>query len=131
MAIKKSVRLSDETELLCKALSQDTEVNWSGSINSIAARYNILISQLLPELSDKEKNAIYCAYNGRMLNIDIMLEVAAFDFTISEAIKYDSQIEHLIGSDHIESFYKRCKEFSIAEKLAIIDMAQKYWRKSP
>lgn len=127
MAIKKSIRLSDETENLCKNLNQFSEVNWSGSINSITSRYNIFVSELLPELSDNEKKAIYCAYNGRFFNKDIMLEISAFDYTISTAIDCDTQVSDFIGAENLTNFYEKCKKFTVCERLAIIDMIQRFW----
>lgn len=126
MAIKKSVRLSDKTENLCQIFwRQDGSENWSGAINAMALRYDILMKECLPDLTEAEKNAYACAYNGRMLNKDIMLEVAAFDFTISEACQFDSQIAYFTGD--AEAFYKKSAAYSKAEKLAIIDFTQRYW----
>lgn len=129
MAIKKSVRLVDETIELCKILTQSGDPNWSGSLNSLAQRYNILIAAVMPELAEGEKLALCQAYNGHMLADDVMQEVAGLDWQVSEAIQYDENVAELLthhGIDH-EEFKAKARGWNAAERLAVIDMTQRFW----
>lgn len=54
MAVKKSVRLVDNTIALCKIFSGDGPINWSGSINGAANMLGFLVEQGKPELSGGE-----------------------------------------------------------------------------
>ena len=133
MAIKKSVRLSDETQKTCGELSMGGDVNWSGSINSITTRYNFLIEQSLPELSEGEKLAYVAMYNGHMLNNDIKLELRSFSIMVSESILYDSTISELLSQYNVDQseFVRKSQEYTYPERLAIVDMTQRFWNKGP
>lgn len=50
-SVKKSVRLNATTVEIIRQLNRHSEVNWSGSINDISNRYNLLIQHLLPQLT--------------------------------------------------------------------------------
>ena len=129
-AIKKSVRLIDETVDLCGLLTKGGDVNFSGSINTIAARYNALIRENMPELTDDETLAYVCAHNGYAMSDDIVLEARRLPWTMSEAYQYDSQVTALVGDEAGKSvFLERLNGFSISQRIAILDMTQSYWSK--
>lgn len=130
MGIKKSVWLSDEAQSLCEHLSHG-KVNWSGSLNSMASRYEFLISENMPNLTDIEKNIFAVAFNGRLLNDDIRMEIVALPWTISEACEYDEQIPEFFeeGEINYDEFMEKVNNFSPSERLAIIDMTQRFWNK--
>ncbi len=133
MAIKKSVRLVDETIKLCNELTSPSEavngVNWSGSINSMAEQYKIFATESLPKLTDKQKNAFFCAYNGYIPAPKIEQEISMLAWNISESYQYDSQVRELIGSEEEAiKFIEEIKKWSKAQKLAVIYMSRSYWR---
>ncbi len=141
MAIKKSVRLSDETEQLCKLMSVHGALNWSRSINTIADRYNVMIEKSLPELTENERLAICQAYNGYMKSDSIMHEVAGLEFTISEAYQYDENVKalllgaksasELLAGDGvaISELLEKVRGWSVVERIAVIDMTERFWNK--
>lgn len=129
-AIKKSVRLVDETIKLCNELTvSGGDVNWSGSINTMAEQYKILISEALPALTENQKMAFYCAFNGYMPHSDLQLEIKMLHWHISESYQYDIQVNDLLGSEQeaIE-FFDTVKNWSESQKLAVIYMARAYLR---
>ena len=132
MAIKKSVRLSSEMQELCTLLSQSGEPNFSGTINAVASRYNLLIKQALPVLNEGEKLAFCQLYNGHMLHDDLNIELQCFVGCVSDGLVYDTNVTEILKAHDvdIDDFKKRCFEFSMSERLAIIDMTQRYWNAS-
>jgi hypothetical protein len=129
MAIKKSVRLVDETIKVCNALTIAGDTNYSGSLNSMAQQYKLFVSECLPELTDNEKTAFYCAYNGYMPHPELEVEISQLHWNISEGYQYDEQIRDLLGDEELAiKFIERIQSWQITEKMAVIYMARAYWR---
>lgn len=132
MAIKKSVRLVDETCKLLHELTITGETNWSGSINQMAEQYKTLISDNMPELSKNEKTALYCSYNGYMPHPDIQQEIDLLPWHIDQSYQYDTQVTDLLGTkEEALKFINKIKSWSKSQKLSAIYMARAYWRQGP
>jgi hypothetical protein len=128
-AIKKSVRLVDNTIKLCHELTKQGETNWSGSINAMAEQYKAFVTECLPTLSDNEKTAFYCAYNGYMPHPDLETELNQLHWNISEGYQYDEQIRDVLGTkEQAIEFIERIQSWSKPEKMAVIYMARAFWR---
>lgn len=128
-SIKKSVRLSEETASILHKLTISGETNWSGSINAMAEQYKIFAEENLPTLSDKQKLAFYCAYNGYMPHPNISEEIKMLSWNISEGYQYDEQIRDALGSsDNASEFINIVNGWSDSQKLAVIFMARSFWR---
>lgn len=128
-AIKKSVRLLKATQNTCHNLSTAYgEVNWSGSINALAAQFEILVADNTPKLTDQEWNAFYCLYNGYFPSQNYAEEARKLWWHVSEGYQYDEQIKYFIGSEEDAiALIDRVKKWSISEQLAVIYKAQSYW----
>lgn len=133
MAIKKSVRLVDETIQLCHELSDAAgEVNWSGSINAMAEQYKIFAVGCMPSLTENQWNAFYCLYNGYMPHPSIQEEAKLLPWHVSEGYQYDSQVREFLGEkDHALQFLEQIKNWSTAQRVAVIYKAKAFWRKGP
>ncbi len=132
MAIKKSVRLIDETIRTCNVISSQfgAETNWSGSLNSISEQFNIMIEEATPELTENEWNAFYCSFNGYLASRSAKEEANLLAWHISESYQYDEQVRGLIGSESDAiALIERVKAMTISERLAIIYKARAYWVK--
>lgn len=132
MTIKKSVRLVDDTIKLCNELTTPSEaregVNWSGSLNAMAEQYKIFATEALPELTDNQRAAFHCAY-GYIAPPNLEQEIDMLPWNIDQGYQYDSQIRDLLGSEEeAVTFISEIKEWSKAQKLAVIYMARSYWR---
>lgn len=131
-AIKKHVRLVDDTIKLCHELTVAGDVNWSGSINTMAEQYKILITEALPELTENQKNAFRCVFNGYMPHPSIEQEIQSLHWHISEGYQYDEQVRDFLGSEEEAiSFIDTVRGWSKSQKLAVIYMARAYWRQGP
>ncbi|MFV0576102.1 MAG: hypothetical protein ACK5NC_11915 [Vibrio sp.] len=131
-AIKKSVRLVDETIKLCHELTVSGDVNWSGAINTMAEQYKILINESLPELTGNQKHAFYCVFNGYIPHPSIEQEIQSLYWHLSEGYQYDEQVRDLLGAEEEAiSFINTVKGWSKSQKLAVIYMARAYWRQGP
>lgn len=128
-AVKKSVRLVDETIELCGVLSRGSEVNYSGSINGMAQRYNVLIKAAMPDLSEGERLAICTAFNGYALADDVNQDIAGLDWHISESMQYDGNFNDILAHHKIdaEELKAKIRGCNAAQRLAIIDMTQRFW----
>jgi hypothetical protein len=128
-AIKKSVRLVDETINLCGILSRGSDVNYSGSLNGMAQRYNILIKSVMPELGEGEEKAICAAFNGYTMADDITQDIAGFEWHISESMQYDGNFNDILNHYKIdgEQFKTKIRGWNAAQRLAVIDMTQRFW----
>mgnify|MGYP006903650915 CR=1 FL=1 len=133
MAIKKSVRLVDATIKLCNELTAPDEaregINWSGSINAMAEQYKIFADESLPQMTDNQRSAFYCAYNGYVPSPQIEQEIKMLPWQISESYQYDEQVRELLGSEEeTTAFIEQVKSWSKTQKLAVIYMARSFWR---
>ncbi|MGO3848697.1 MAG: hypothetical protein ACTJIB_10500 [Pseudoalteromonas prydzensis] len=129
-AIKKSVRLVDKTQATLHNLTLTGEVNWSGSINDMAAQFELFVNDNTPELTAKEWNVFYCAYNGYMPSQDQEREARMLSWHISEGYQYDEQIREFIGSEAAAvALIDRVKSWSLSQQLAVIYKAKSFWRK--
>lgn len=63
MAVKKSVRLVDNTIALCKVFSGNGPINWSGSINGAANMLGFLVEQGKIELL-RDEVELLCVISG-------------------------------------------------------------------
>lgn len=138
-AIKKSVRLKGKTVDICNRLSQTPSINWSGTLNEIAMRYEILIRESLPEITHAEKAAICQAYNSReRFDSQILNDVYSLDFHIHEAWHLDYNVKFNLAAGafdykderYIRALLSKIDGWSTAEKIAIIDMTEKFWSRS-
>lgn len=132
MAIKKSVRLVDESIKTCRELSHEGDINWSGSINNACERYQLFVKYCMPELSQAEKNAIAQAYNGHWFDRNIDQEAQLMHWQIGEAIQYDQNVVENLAAKDIdpENFLKKIKSWTNAERLAVIAFVNQFWNGS-
>jgi hypothetical protein len=135
-AIKKSVRLVDNTAMVCRVVSRvsrnssDNDVNWSGSINALADEYTVIMDENKPELSEKKWLALYCVYNGYVPSEDAQREARLLSWHISEGYQYDEQVRDALGSEEeAVAFIEQIKEWSITTQLSAIYHAKKFWSK--
>ncbi len=129
-AIKKSVRLIDETQAILHNLTLTGEINWSGSINDMATQFEMLIHNNTPMLTDNEWNVFYCAYNGYMPSKDCLLEAESLHLHVSDGYKFDDQIRQFIGSEEAAlELTNRVELWSLSEKIAVTYKAKSFWRK--
>ena len=127
--IKKSVRLVDETIEVCKALTITGGVNWSGSINAMAEQYKIMIADNMPELSENEKNAFRCVFNGYMPSTSVDQEIRLLSWHISEGYQYDEQVRGFLGSDEAAmNLINRVKSWSHSQCLSVIYTTRAFWK---
>ncbi len=132
MGIKKSLYLSDLTMKFCHQMKTTGETNWSGSINCIVAQYSVFVTENMPDLTEGQKNAIYCAYNGYIPHPDIKEEANLLHWHISEGWEYDEQIKDFLGTkQQAIDFISLIKSWSISEKMAVIYLAKSFWRTGP
>jgi hypothetical protein len=130
-AIKKSVRLSAKAAKLFHELTIIGETNFSGSINAMAEQYQLFIADNMPELSENEKTAFYCAFNGYMPNPDIQQELKLLAWHISEGYQYDEQIRELLTEQQAIDLIEKAKSWTASQKLAVIYSSRAYWRQGP
>ena len=97
-AIKKSVRLVDATVRNCRAISSEGDINWSGSINSMNARYSLFVEYCLPALTKGEKLVLCQSYNGKLLNENMLTEVRMMEWQVDQAYQYDSNVRDIVKS---------------------------------
>jgi len=131
MAIKKSVRLTDETCELLHKLTLADETNWSGSINSMAAQYQLFIDDNTPELPENEWNALYCCFNGYMPHPEICQEIALLPWHVDQGYQYEEQVRQFLGSgETAKELIKKLENMTTSQKLAVIFEARGFWRSS-
>lgn len=132
MAIKKSVRLVDESIQTCRELSPEGSINWSGAINSTCERYQLFVKHCMPDLSQAEKNAIAQAYNGHWFERNIEQEIQQMHWQIGESLQYDQNIIENLATEDIDpnKFFEKVKSWTIAERLAVISFVNKFWNGS-
>ncbi len=133
-AIKKSVRLVDNTVDVCRVFSRlakhqvDNDVNWSGSLNAMADEYRIVMEENKPELGDNQWNALYCLYNGYMPSEDAQREARLLSWHVSEGYQYDAQVTEFLGSkEEAIAFMEEIKTWSLTKQLSAIYHAKQYW----
>lgn len=132
MAIKKSVRLVDETIAVCNNLTLSGDVNWSGSINAMAEQFNLIIEDNTPELTGKEWDAFYCVHNGYMPHPSIKQEADILFWHISEGYEHDPEVRNCLGSKEAAlALIERVKNWSTSQRIAVIYKARAFWRKGP
>ncbi|QQD21217.1 hypothetical protein GJQ54_05255 [Oceanospirillaceae bacterium ASx5O] len=133
MAYKKSVRITDAAAAELAAFSDATGegMNWSGSINAMAEYVAIVNSDLRPELTENQWRALYCCYNGYVPHPNLTEEAKLLPWHIDQGYQYDEQIQQLLGSEEeARAFVKQVQEMTLAERLAVICAAKKFWRQS-
>lgn len=129
-AIKKSVRLIDDTQATLKNLTVTPDTNWSGSINDMAAQYELFVNDNTPNLTNEEWHVFYCAYNGYMPSQDQEREARLLSWHVSEGYQYDEQIRGFLGNeDAAIALIERVKSWSLSQQLAVIYKAKAYWQK--
>lgn len=133
-AIKKSVRLVDNTQQVCRVISRtsksagDDAVNWSGSINAMADEYALIMQENKPELTEQQWNALYCVYNGYASSEDAKQEARLLHWHISEGYQYDEQVRDLLGSEEQAlQFIEYIKGWPITQQLSAIYYAKSFW----
>ena len=132
MAIKKSVRLVDDTIKLCHELTnyhETSDINWSGSLNAMAEQYKVFADDCLPDLTNNQLNAFYCIYNGYIAPPKMQQEIDMLPWNISEGYQYDEQVRDLLGSEqNALAFIEQVKKWSKSQKLAVIYKVRAFWR---
>lgn len=128
-SLKVNTRITDETTSLFNKLKQGSDINYSRAINGMAQRYDILIKASLPNLSEGEKQAICAAFNGYMLADNVNQDIAGLEWHISESMKYDENFNDILAHHKIdgELLNDRVRSWNAAERLAVIDMTQRFW----
>ncbi|WP_042990215.1 hypothetical protein [Vibrio cholerae] len=133
-AVKKSVRLVDNTAAVCRVISRvsrvsgDDAVNWSGSINAMADEYALIMQENRPELTEKQWLALYCVYNGYLPREDAKLEARLLSWHVSEGYQYDSQVRDALGSEQDAiAFMDEIKSWTLTKQLSAIYHAKKFW----
>lgn len=131
MAYKKSVRITDAaaTELAAFSDATGEGMNWSGAINAMAEYVAIVNRDITPELTENQWKALYCCYNGYVPHPNPAEEARLLPWHISEGYQHDEQIQHFLGSeDEARAFVKQVQGMRLAERLAVICAAKKFWR---
>lgn len=132
MAVKKSVRLTDDTCELLHKLTLTGDTNWSGSINAMAEQYALLIADNTPPLEEWQWLCFYCGFNGYMPHPDIKSELSRMDWLISESYQYDEQVREIIDENgDVSEFVAQVKGWTTSQKLAVMFKARAYWRQGP
>jgi hypothetical protein len=133
MSLRKSVRLVDATARLCHEFTDLGDVNWSGSLNSIAAYLKLMLDENMPVLSESEKLAFVAALNGHMPNPNLETELELLPCSISEGYKCDGDITAIIDDSDtdVSEFVARIESWSKSQRLAAIYMARAFWRAGP
>lgn len=133
-AVKKSVRLVDNTVDVCRVISRVSKVsgndavNWSGSLNAMADEYALIMQENKPELTDQQWQAIYCVYNGYMPSEDAQREARLLSWHVSEGYQYDSQVRDALGSEQDAiAFMDEIKSWTLTKQLSAIYHAKKFW----
>lgn len=133
-AIKKSVRLVDNTVDVCRVISRVSKVsgndavNWSGSLNAMADEYALIMQENKPELTDQQWQAIYCVYNGYMPSEDAQREARLLSWHISEGYQCDEQVRDALGSEETAiAFMDEIKSWTLTKQLSAIYHAKKFW----
>lgn len=133
-SVKKSVRLIDQTINICRVISRvsktmaDSEVNWSGSLNTMAAEYELMLKENKPELTQGQWNALYFLYNGYMPSEDPQREARLLAWHISDGYQYDEQVRDFLGSEEqAVAFINEVKDWSLTKQLSAIYHAKAYW----
>lgn len=131
MSQKKSVFLKDLTLDICHAMSEQGagKSNFSGSINAVFEQFSIFVDDNLPELTERQWNAFYCAFNGRLCHQSILEECKILHFTLDQNYQYDSQVQDFLGDkEQAVEFISSVNEWPVSTKLAVIYKARSYWR---
>lgn len=127
-AIKKSVRLVDGTIGVCKALTLSGEINWSGSINAMAEQFKVMIDENMPDLSEKEKMAFRCVFNGYAPSENLDQEIRLLSWHLSEGYECDEQVRDFLGDkEDAVAFIDRVKSWSKSQCLAVMYDAREFW----
>lgn len=133
-AVKKSVRLVDNTVDVCRVISRvskvsgNDEVNWSGSINAMADEYAIIVEENKPELTEGQWNALYSLYNGYAPSEDAKREARLLSWHISEGYQYDQSVKEFLGTEEeAVRFLEEVKSWSLTKQLSAIYHAKKFW----
>lgn len=105
-------------------------VNGSGSTNSMAEQFDILIEQSLPALTQNQGMAFACVYNDYMTIESIHQETRLLPWHISEGCQYDEKVRDLIVTeDELAAlFIEQVKVWNDAQKIAFIYKARPFWR---
>jgi len=130
MAVKKSVRIADEALKTMAALPtmMSPVANYSGAINSMAECFALAVESCQPEMTDGQRMALACCYNGYAPTESLQQELRLLPWHVSEGYQYDEQVADLLGSQETASeFIEMVKAWSDAEKLAAIYFARKFW----
>ncbi|WP_172565570.1 hypothetical protein [Vibrio navarrensis] len=133
-AVKKSVRLVDNTAAVCRVISRvsrhsgDDEVNWSGSLNAMAEEYALIMQENKPELTEGQWNALYSVYNGYMPSEDAQREARLLSWHISEGYQYDQTVREFLGTvEEATAFIEEIKSWPLTKQFSAIYHAKKYW----
>lgn len=133
-SVKKSVRLIDQTINICRVISRvsktmpESEINWSGSLNAMAAEYALIMEENKPELTQGQWSALHCVYNGYAPSEDPQREARLLSWHISEGYQYDEQVREFLGSEEQAiAFIEEVKGWSLTKQLSAIYYAKAFW----
>ena len=125
MAIKKSVRLVDETMTICANMSAGGDINWSRSINNMAELFNLFITDNTPELTENEWNVFYYIYNGYMPHPIAAEEAKLLSWHIIEGYRNDELVRQFLTDEtQAIKLVVRVKSWSTSQRLAVIYKAK-------
>ena len=133
MAYKKSVRITDAAAAELAAFSDATGegMNWSGSINAMAEYVALVNQSITPELTENQWQALYCCYNGYVPHPNPADEANLLPWHIGEGYRCNEQVKIFLGSaEEAREFVNQVKEMTLAQRLAVICAAKKFWRRS-
>ena len=133
MAVKKSVRIADAALKTMAALPtmMSPVANYSGAINSMAECFAIAMESCQPEMTDGQRMALACVYNGYAPSESLQQELRLLPWQISEGYQYDEQVTDFLGNEEeAAAFIESAKAWSDAEKMAAIYAARMMWSKS-
>ena len=137
-SIKKTIRISAASVDVLRQIDGGI-VNWASSVNSAVERYELLITNSMPNVKQHEEmvlNTIFKPASQPGLNIEDTIN--SFHATVRSALEEDREIaavladeggmsvEQFLKSDVFRVFMKKVKCWSFAEKMAILHQSSAY-----
>lgn len=91
-AIKKSVRIIEDAQAVLKAVMPGANENWSGSINAMAASFETLLTENMPNLNGNEIIVIGRALS-KLTDRNFNLEAEMLDWLVRDNAKLVEKIK--------------------------------------
>lgn len=132
MAYKKSVRITNEAAGILAAFSEGDEMNWSGSINSMAEQVGFMVAEIKLKLTKQEWSALHCCYNGYISHPNPVEESRLLPWHVDQGYRYDEQVRSFLGSeDAAMALVEKLEKMSLSERMMVVVAAKSFWRKGP